>query len=171
MNKFLVDADGLQAGIAFPTGVNVNHVAAHYSPNTEDDDIILTYDDVCSIDFGTHVAGNIIDCAFTVAFNPIYDNLLMSVKDATNTGIKHAGIDARLGEIGAVIEEVIRSYEIELDGKTIPIKPIKNLNGHNIGPYQIHYGKQIPLVKGGSNEKMVEGELYAIETFASTGKG
>ena len=77
----------------------------------------------------------------TVAFNPIYDNLLMSVKDATNTGVKEAGIDARLGEIGAVIEEVIRSYEIELDGKVIPIKPIKNLNGHNIGPYQIHYGK------------------------------
>ena len=28
------------------------------------------------------------DCAFTVAFNPRYDNLLQAVKDATNTGIK-----------------------------------------------------------------------------------
>ncbi len=32
--------------------------------------------------------GRIIDCAFTVAFNPKYDNLLKAVKDATNTGIK-----------------------------------------------------------------------------------
>ena len=32
--------------------------------------------------------GRIIDCAFTVAFNPRYDNLLKAVKDATNTGIK-----------------------------------------------------------------------------------
>jgi len=32
--------------------------------------------------------GRIMDCAFTVAFNPRYDNLLQAVKDATNTGIK-----------------------------------------------------------------------------------
>jgi len=28
------------------------------------------------------------DCAFTMAFNPRYDNLLSAVKEATNTGIK-----------------------------------------------------------------------------------
>jgi len=32
--------------------------------------------------------GRIMDCAFTMAFNPRYDNLLKAVKDATNTGIK-----------------------------------------------------------------------------------
>jgi len=41
MNRKIVGADGLNAGIAFPTGVNVNHIAAHYTPNTEDDDYIL----------------------------------------------------------------------------------------------------------------------------------
>ena len=35
--------------------------------------------------------GRIIDSAFTVSFNPKYDQLLAAVKDATNTGIKHAG--------------------------------------------------------------------------------
>lgn len=34
------------------------------------------------------ILGRIIDCAFTVAFNPKYDNLLAAVKDATNTGIR-----------------------------------------------------------------------------------
>ena len=43
---------------------------------------------------------------------------LLFVQDATNTGIKHAGIDARLNEIGAVIQETMESYEVELDGKT-----------------------------------------------------
>ena len=33
-------------------------------------------------------AGRIIDCAFTLSFNPKYDRLLQAVKDATNTGIK-----------------------------------------------------------------------------------
>lgn len=32
--------------------------------------------------------GRIIDCAFTVTFNPKYDKLLEAVKEATNTGIK-----------------------------------------------------------------------------------
>ena len=55
------------------------------------------------IDFGTHVRGLLVDCAFTVSFNPIYDNLLKSVKEATNTGLRLAGIDARLNEIGEAI--------------------------------------------------------------------
>ena len=51
------------------------------------------------------------------------------------------------------------------------VKPCRNLNGHSIGPYQIHAGKSVPIVKGGEQTKMEEGELYAIETFGSTGKG
>jgi len=63
----------------------------------------LGYDDVCKIDFGTQVDGWIIDCAFTVAFNPVYDTLLAAAKDATETGIRNAGIDVRLGDVGAAI--------------------------------------------------------------------
>ena len=40
------------------------------------------------------------------------------MKDATNTGIKEAGIDVRLCDIGESIQEVMESYELELDGKT-----------------------------------------------------
>lgn len=46
---------------------------------------------------------------------------------------------------------------------------MRNLNGHGIGPYQIHFGKSVPVVKGGEQTKMEEGEFYAIETFGSTG--
>jgi methionyl aminopeptidase len=31
---------------------------------------VLTYDSVCKIDFGTHINGHIVDCAFTWAPNP-----------------------------------------------------------------------------------------------------
>lgn len=128
----------------------MNHVAAHYTPNPGDNTVI-TYDDVCKIDFGTHVKGRIIDCAFTVAFNPVYDNLLMAVKDATNTGLKEAGIDARLGEIGAKIQETMESYEVEIKGRVYPVKVVKNLNGHSIDPYKIHAGKTVPCVKTNTN--------------------
>ena len=66
----------------------------------------------------------------------------------------------------------MESYEVEIDGKVYPVKSIKNLCGHTIGRYRIHAGKNVPFMKGsGSTEKMEEGELYAIETFGSTGKG
>ena len=83
----LIGEKGLDAGLAFPTGCSRNHCAAHYTPNAGDP-TVLEYDDVTKIDFGTHIKGRIIDCAFTLAFNPKYDKLLEAVKDATNTGIR-----------------------------------------------------------------------------------
>ncbi|XP_031565186.1 methionine aminopeptidase 2B-like [Actinia tenebrosa] len=166
----LINENKLKAGLAFPTGCSLNHCAAHYTPNAGDK-TVLSYDDVCKIDFGTHINGRIVDCAFTVAFNPRYDNLLAAVEDATNTGIKEAGIDVRLCDVGEAIQEVMESYEVELDGKTYRVKPIRNLNGHSIGPYRIHAGKTVPIVKGGEATKMEENEFFAIETFGSTGRG
>ena len=177
--------------MAFPTGCSLNHCAAHYTPNTGDT-TVLQADDVCKIDFGTHIngiekkktrresplskitfilSGRIIDCAFTLTFNPKYDKLLEAVRDATNTGIRESGIDVRLCDIGAAIQEVMESYEVELDGKTYQVKPIRNLNGHSIGPYRIHAGKTVPIVRGGETVRMEENEFYAIETFGSTGRG
>ena len=101
-NLRLVEKNGLQAGIGFPTGCSINHCAAHYTPNPGDD-TVLNYDDVCKIDFGTQVNGQIIDCAFTVAFNPVFNPLLVAVKEATNAGIKAAGIDVKLCDIGEAI--------------------------------------------------------------------
>ena len=49
------------------------------------------------------------------------------------------------------------------------VKCIRNLNGHSIGPYRIHAGKSVPIVKGGEATRMEEGEFFAIETFGSTG--
>ncbi|OAX81212.1 methionine aminopeptidase 2-1 [Emergomyces africanus] len=169
----LVEGDNLLGGIAFPTGVNLNHCAAHYSPNAGNK-MVLQYEDVMKVDFGVHMNGRIVDSAFTIAFDPVYDNLLAAVKDATNTGIREAGIDVRMSDIGAAIQEAMESYEVEIKGTTYPVKAIRNLNGHTIGQFEIHggkNGKSVPIVKGGDQSKMEEGEVYAIETFGSTGRG
>ncbi|KAF9986901.1 Methionine aminopeptidase 2 [Modicella reniformis] len=168
--RTLVEAKGFESGIAFPTGCSLNHCAAHYTPNAGDK-IVLQYGDVCKIDFGVHVNGRIIDSAFTMTFDPVYDNLLAAVKDATNTGVREAGIDVRLGDIGAAIQEVMESYEVEIGGKTYQVKPIRNLTGHSIDLYKIHGTKAVPIVNNGDQTKMEEGEYFAIETFGSTGRG
>lgn len=54
--------------------------------------------------------GRIIDCAWTVAFDSKYDPLLEAVRESTNTGLKLAGIDMQLCEIGEAIQEVLLFY-------------------------------------------------------------
>ncbi|KAL4994086.1 methionine aminopeptidase 2-like protein [Aspergillus recurvatus] len=94
---------------------------------------------VLKADIGIHAGGRIVDSAFTMAFDPTYDNLLAAAKDATNT----------VGELGGYIQEVMESFECESNGKTHPIKAIRNLCGHTIPPR----------------------DVFAIETFGSTGSG
>lgn len=83
----LEEGDNIKGGVGFPTGLNINHVTAHYSPN-DGNKIVLQQGDVMKIDFGVHINGWIVDSAWTHTFDPIYDPLLNAVKDATNTGVR-----------------------------------------------------------------------------------
>lgn len=169
--RALIEVDGLQRGIGFPTGVSLNHCAAHYTPNAGDT-TVLSADDVLKVDFGIQVGGRIVDSAFTMTFNNKYDKLLEAVRAATNTGVREAGIDARLSDIGASIQEVMESYEVEVNGKVHKVKAIRNLTGHNILPYHIHGGKSVPIVANSDETAiMEEGDYFAVETFGSTGRG
>ncbi|KAK3303560.1 peptidase M24, structural domain-containing protein [Chaetomium strumarium] len=170
-NAGLGPGDGLKSGMGFPTGLCLNHQVAHYTPNPGQKPVVLQQQDVLTVDFGVHINGWIVDSAFTMAFDPTYDNLLAAVKDATNTGVKTAGVDVRISDVSAAIQEAMESYEVEIRGKTYPVKPIRNLSGHNIAQYHIHGGKSIPFVKNRDQTKMEEGEVFAIETFGSTGRG
>ncbi|KIK70606.1 hypothetical protein GYMLUDRAFT_32651 [Collybiopsis luxurians FD-317 M1] len=168
--RALVEENGLESGVGFPTGVSRNNCAAHYTPNAGDT-TVLQQGDVLKVDFGVHVKGRILDSAFTLTFDHTYDKLLESVKDATNTGVREAGIDVRLGELGGYIQETMESYEVEVGGKIYPVKTIQNLSGHSIGLYNIHGGKSVMQIKNDDMTKMEEGEYFAIETFGSTGRG
>ena len=167
--KKLLNNKGINNGIGFPTCISINDCVAHWSTDNINNKI-LKKDDILNIDFGTEVDGWIIDCAFTVCFNPDYLPILNASKEGTYTGIKNAGVDVRLSEWGENIREVIESYECTIKNKTYPIKSVKNLGGHNILKGQIHGGQFLPCFKLNTNAKMKEG-IYAIETFATTGRG
>lgn len=169
MFKILKPYDNIKKGLGFPVGFSINNCAAHDSA-TINDKRVIKEDDVIKVDFGTHVNGNIIDSAFTLAFNEKYNSLLSATMEATNKAISMAGIDVPIDDISENIQEVIESYEIELDGKTYPIYAITNLGGHTIEPYKIHSGKLLLCgLHSKTNSRMEEGEVWAIETFASTG--
>ena len=161
----------IYGGIGFPALLSLNNCAAHFHPNSKDT-TVLKESDVLKIDFGTEANGWIIDSAYTISFDPIYDPLLEAVKEATYNGIKTARIDADICEWGLANKEIMESYEITLDGITIPIKAITNLGGHNIKKGIIHGGMFLPCAdmrnRMGDNYRFTEG-VYAIETFGSTG--
>lgn len=157
-------------GIGFPCGVSLNNCAAHFSLNPGNKDIILQESDLLKIDFGAHVNGRIMDSAFTVCFDPKYEELLKATKAATERGLAVIGIDMAVTEIGREINEVFRSFEIELDRKIIPIRPIANLNGHSIEQFKVHGGISIPPVNNGDMSRIKAG-FCAVETFATTGRG
>jgi methionyl aminopeptidase len=83
------------------------------------------------------------------------------MKDATELGIRNIGIDVRISDWSASIEELIRSH----DG----VFPIYNLTGHDIKHEIIHGDMRLPSVYyavDDKNERFKEG-VYAIETFGT----
>ncbi|EEH37148.2 methionine aminopeptidase [Paracoccidioides lutzii Pb01] len=139
--------DALKAVLGFPIGLCLTNIGAHWTPNPGAKKVILQFDDVLKVDFGVHVSGRIVDSAFPVAFNPVSDNLLAAVRSATKTGLKEIGFDSCIAEISEIIQEVMESFKVELNGKTIPVKAVRNISGHNILRYKIHGDKQIHFVK------------------------
>ncbi|KAA6399017.1 MAG: putative Methionine aminopeptidase 2B [Streblomastix strix] len=167
-----MDNSHTRVGHAFPTGLSLNNVAAHYTPNPGDNRI-LQNNDVIKVDIGIHVNGHIIDSAFSMCFDEQFQPLVEASREGTYTGLRESGVDARLREIGASIEETIRSYEVKVGKKTLKIKPVSECRGHQVGDYLVHVGNTVPTTKKqcSAQIKMKEGEIYAIETYATTGSG
>jgi len=152
--------NSLNNGIGFPVGLSINSCAAHYHPYVNDDTIIKN-NDIVKVDFGVEVHGWIIDSAFTIYFDEKHDKLANAVKEATNLGIKNAGIDVDINDWAKSIQEVMESYDVH---------PIRNLGGHNILKGLIHGDFFLPSYPGQTltHKRFKEG-VFAIETFGSTG--
>ena len=157
-------------GIAFPTGISVNNIAAHFTPSYKDVSV-LKFSDVMKIDYGVHIDGCIVDSAFTINLNEEYSEILKASREAVNGVIKNMGVDSRFGDLSAISQEIVDSYEY----KGIPLKVIDNLAGHNILPWKIHGGKLLygkPKHNSDYDDlKVDDGEVMAIEIFVSNGNG
>jgi len=168
----------INSGLGYPVGISVNNVMAHDS-SYNGDKRTFKNGDIVKLDFGIHMNGNIIDTAKTYIIgddtkSSIYQPLLDATQDATYTCIKNCRVDMRLYSLSEIISEIITSYEITFkNGTTQPVKPVLTLGGHNILPYRIHGGKLILSHPSSTqqNMKIEENDLFAIETFATTGYG
>jgi len=151
------------AGIAFPTNISINEVAAHFSPR-HDTRLVFKKGDVVKLDVGAHVDGYIADTAITVEVETNkYDELIKASSDGLDEAISLMRPGLNLSEIGKVVEKTITSYGF---------KPVDNLTGHNLKRYSLHSGMSVPNVANAfSRFKPKVDDVVAIEPFASNGAG
>jgi methionyl aminopeptidase len=142
---------------AFPCNVSINEVAAHYT-SPPNDERKIPEKAVVKVDIGVHVDGYVTDTACTVCFNPEHNSMQIAAEHALAAAIDCIRAGVGISKIGGIIERTIRNRGF---------KPISNLTGHSVGRYLVHAGTSIPNVKQLSIGKVKEGEVYAIEPFAT----
>ena len=114
------------------------------------------------VDIGVHVDGCIADSAFTLNPDGQQAKLVEASEKALEKAVAKIEVDVELGEIGAVIEETIKSYGF---------KPVQNLSGHGLLPFMAHVSPTIPNT-GKRDDRVVEEDMVvAIEPFATDGEG
>ena len=146
--------------LAFPTGIGVNQVTAHYAPQ-EGDESVFRDDDLVKVDFGVHVDGYVTDTSVTVTFNPEYNLLIEATQRALDAAISAARREARTGEIGRVIHR---------EAARFGFKTIENLTGHTLDRYVVHAGKSIPNLYMPGMQDLKTGDVFAIEPFLTLGR-
>jgi len=150
----------LGAKPAFPAQISCDHIAAHYC--AEPDDSTIFENQVVSLDVGVHVDGCMGDNACTIDLSGAHSDLVKASREAVNNAMKVVQIGTPVNEIGKVIQETISSYGFS---------PIKNLTGHGLGVFDIHTKPTIPNYDSGDTTELQDGDVIAIEPFATTGTG
>ena len=147
---------------AFPVNVSLNDIAAHYTPEPNDETTVKE-NDILKVDIGVHIEGYIADTAVTVSYDPHQEALIKSAENALNEAVRIARVNTKASEIGNLIENTISK---------MGFKPIQNLSGHSLAQYTIHAGKSIPNISTiGPSFGLSSNQAYAIEPFVTVNDG
>ncbi len=144
---------------AFPVNISINSEAAHDTPGIGDERVFG--DDMVKVDIGVHVDGYIADTAVTadLSGNP---DLVKASRKALEEATKLVRPGVNTSELGKVIEETIDGFGL---------KPVYNLTGHGLERFVQHAEPPIPNKRIGQGVELKEGQVIAIEPFATNGIG
>lgn len=152
---------GAQPG--FPAQSSRNFIAAHYCSSPEDEQAYAEGDCV-KVDIGVHVDGYIADTAATVDLSSDrrWTPLIESSRNALAAAIGAVKDGCQVGDVGAAIERTILAAGFQ---------PVRNLTGHGLARWKVHTAPQIPNYAERGAGTLKAGMVFAIEPFASTGRG
>lgn len=155
------EVESREGKLAFPTGIGVNQVTAHFAPQ-DGDESVVGEKDLVKVDFGVHVDGYVTDTSVSVTFNADYNLLLEATERALEAAVAMARKETRAGEIGR---------EIHREAARFGFKTIENLTGHTLDRYVVHAGKSIPNLYMPGMQTLRKGEVFAIEPFLTLNSG
>lgn len=144
---------------AWPTQVGLDAVAAHFTPEYDDNSVFD--DNLVCLDVGAHVDGFVGDNATSVDLSGKYSDVLKASEQALNNAIALVKEGVALGEIGKAIQKTIESFSLV---------PVRNLSGHGISQWVIHDKPSIPNYNTNDQRELQKG-IIAIEPFATNGAG
>lgn len=148
--------------IAFPVNIAIDDIAAHFTP-THNDKLVFERGNLVKLDVGVHVDGYIGDSAVTVEVGTRnWDELIKASSEALAVAIDMTRPGVNLSHVGRSVEQTITSFGF---------KPINNLTGHSMEQFKLHAGISIPNVEEYNNSLVKEGDVLAIEPFATNGAG
>ncbi len=151
----------LGAKPAFPCNISINEIASHYTP---DDELPRFKEgDVVKIDIGAHIEGFIADTAATIEIGTNnHRSLILACEEALRNAIASVKDNIQTRTIGKIIENNIKKYGFN---------PIYDLTGHSLEQYKLHAGITIPNYASLASQKITKDMVFAIEPFATYGKG
>jgi methionyl aminopeptidase len=158
--QILRKIEDLGARPAFPPQIALNDVAAHFLPEPGQD--VIFSNEVIKLDIGVCYNGAIGDCAVTVDLSGKHQNLIDAAEAALLAAEQSVKVGLPVREIGKIIEMTIASFGLQ---------PVRNLSGHGLGQYKVHTPPNIPNYHDRSTAVIKPGMTFAIEPFATNGKG
>ncbi|NJD78053.1 MAG: type II methionyl aminopeptidase [Candidatus Methanoperedens sp.] len=151
----------LGAKPAFPANISVNEIASHYTP--EDNTPCFKRGDVVKIDIGAHIEGFIADTATSIEVGTQdHRRLIHACEEALENAISSVKDNTQTRTIGGIIETTIKKHGFN---------PVRDLTGHSLEQYKLHAGITIPNYRSIFSQKIRKDMVFAIEPFATYGKG
>ncbi len=148
------------AGLAFPLNCSLNEAAAHDTAS-EGDARIFSAGDLVKLDLGVHLDGYVADTAVTIDLGD-HGELVAAARAGLDAAIALARPGVAAGALGAAIQAAIEGHGY---------RPVANLTGHGLDRYVLHGPPSVPNVGHPGGAVLAEGQVVAIEPFASTGSG
>ena len=140
--------------------ISTNNEVQHSIPN----DTPFQDGDIVNFDFGVTVKGMVTDAGISVCIGGQPDKAGHRLLEGTERAL-YAGIDAvkdgaRVGDISAAIEKVLRAYDLGI---------VRELVGHGVG-HELHEDPEIPNYgQPGSGPVLKSGQTIAIEPITTLG--
>lgn len=158
--KILNKIKELGAYPAFPPQIALNDTAAHFLPDPDQD--IIFSNEVIKLDVGICYNGAIGDCAVSIDLSGHHQGLIDAAESALLAAEQIIKVGLPVREIGKTIEKTIMA---------LGFQPIRNLSGHGLGFNKVHTAPMIPNYEDRSSAIIKPGMTFAIEPFATNGKG